>query len=787
MKQSSSTGTPLEAPGSNWPYVAPDPPALPATLPGGQPWPRISVITPTRNQGRFLEQTILSVLNQGYPNVEHIIIDGASTDETPEILDRYRDRLARVVSEPDRGQSHAINKGMARATGEILTWLNSDDMLAPGALAAVALAFATCEADMIAGVCELYSEGRLVGRHVTSCEDGPLPLEELLDLEGSWLAGQFFYQPEVMFRRSLWERAGGYVDESLHYVMDSELWVRFAEAGAVLHVIGHPVARFRVHAAQKTNDSEPVHQEYRRWREGYLERRGNRVRSKPVFSAPRTRLRILFLNDQGFRFGAGIAHRRLARALAWGGHEVQAVSLCESPVSPGQDPPYTTRQVIETVGGYEPDLVIVGNLHAARPPLDLLQELDRHWTTMWCLHDLWLLTGRCAQPRECTKYKSGCDESCPTPEEYPQLDPAKIHQAWRAKHEFLCSCSPVLLANSEWTAKFARAALWANEGGKPCGTVETFRLSVPLDELRPLDQATCRALLGIAGDAFVVLAPWNFADPWKNPNHLLQALRMLCLPGLLLVTTSPSPPDEKEAGSIRIQRVGYDEDPKRMAMLYSAADVVVGCGTAESFGQIFIEAAACGTPSVGYPAAGAQEAVRDGVTGLLTENVGPAYLAATIRVLYDDPERRKTLGRWGALYIRNEWTPFNAYRAFRLLLRRLGLEDRLQLARQVVMQSQPGRVAPATPISRMPLSSVPRAARPRLFIAFSLARAAFLRLVKARGRRVREARQLAGEFFQLLAVMSWGEPLIPDFIRLLVGVLALTWVFSPKFLAGFGR
>ncbi len=165
-------GGPIER--TDWPY-APSRLAtpLPATLPGGKPWPKISVVTASYNQGRYIEETILSVANQKYPNVEHIIIDGGSTDETVSILERHRHRLAYCVSEKDRGQSHAITKGMAVATGDIVTWLNSDDMFAPGALAAAAMAFHTSGADMVAGICQLHRDGVICAQHLTSCADGP--------------------------------------------------------------------------------------------------------------------------------------------------------------------------------------------------------------------------------------------------------------------------------------------------------------------------------------------------------------------------------------------------------------------------------------------------------------------------------------------------------------------------------------------------------------------------------------------------------------------------------------
>lgn len=234
-----------------WPEMREQSVQFPPTMPGLRPWPKISIVTPSYNQGRFIEQTILSVANQGYPNVEHIICDGGSDDETLSILERHKGALSHIISEKDRGQSHAINKGMALASGAILTWLNSGDMLAPGALASIALAFAASKADMVAGICEIYKDGALVHRHLTACADGALPLDDLLDLDGGWNAGQFFFQPEVFFTRDIWERAGGQVDEHLHYSMDYDLWLRFAASGAQLHVIGRPVAMYRQHVGQK--------------------------------------------------------------------------------------------------------------------------------------------------------------------------------------------------------------------------------------------------------------------------------------------------------------------------------------------------------------------------------------------------------------------------------------------------------------------------------------------------------------------------------------------------------
>ena len=130
---------PIDVTKQGWPWIeASD--SLPDKMPNGSDWPRISIVTPSYNQGKFLEETIRSVFLQGYPNLEYIIIDGGSTDNSIEIIKKYEPWLTYWVSEKDRGQSHAINKGFEHATGEIYGWLNSDDYFLPRALKAFAQA-----------------------------------------------------------------------------------------------------------------------------------------------------------------------------------------------------------------------------------------------------------------------------------------------------------------------------------------------------------------------------------------------------------------------------------------------------------------------------------------------------------------------------------------------------------------------------------------------------------------------------------------------------------------------
>jgi hypothetical protein len=235
--------------------------AIPAVV-ERQVWQKISVVMVSFNQAAFLEEGLRSVLEQGYPNLQFIVIDGNSTDGSVEILERYRSRLADLVIEPDRGQSDGLNKGFARANGDILTWVNSDDLLEPGALFRVARAFATPGVDMVAGGCRQIglSRDQIILNHHNRLPFGvpiALPLGLLLDFNRFWFAGSFFYQPEVFFSRDIWKRSGGKLRTDLNYVLDYDLWVRMAAAGAHLIHIPEYLACSRTHDQQKTTVGMP--------------------------------------------------------------------------------------------------------------------------------------------------------------------------------------------------------------------------------------------------------------------------------------------------------------------------------------------------------------------------------------------------------------------------------------------------------------------------------------------------------------------------------------------------
>lgn len=225
-----------------WPWSG-QPPKSAVLMPSGKPWPKITIVTPSYNQGQFLEETIRSVLMQGYPNLEYIIMDGGSSDNSVEIIKKYEPWLTYWVSEKDNGQADAIHRGFEKATGEVIGWLNSDDYLLSGALKKVGKAFANDNEHelIIGGGIVVDGSGALLRKSYSY----PQNFTSLLAL------GQFAMQMSSFWRQDAYRAVGG-LDSTLRFCFDYDLFLRLAKRKSPAG-IDDLLSAFRIHGESKTS------------------------------------------------------------------------------------------------------------------------------------------------------------------------------------------------------------------------------------------------------------------------------------------------------------------------------------------------------------------------------------------------------------------------------------------------------------------------------------------------------------------------------------------------------
>ena len=304
-------------------------------------------------------------------------------------------------------------------------------------------------------------------------------------------------------------------------------------------------------------------------------------------------------------------------------------------------------ELIDAAARVGPDAVIVGNLHGARWPVSLLSALKgAGFRVVAFMHDGYLVSGRCAYPGDCRLYETGCDESCPTADEYPVLEPALIPAAWRMRRQVFCGPRGVALAaNSCWTLDMARRSL--------PDLRQSAVIYYGLDErlFKPIDRALARRLLGVPDVLpVIVMGAVNLDDRRKGGAALKAVIAALRGKAHFLAF------GRADSGLGGVQSTGFLRDFRRMPLIYSAGDVFLGTSLEEAFGQTFCEAAACGLPSIGFRVGGVPEIARHDVNARLVEAGDVDGLIAELGRLLHDASARAEMGRAGRALVEAEFT-----------------------------------------------------------------------------------------------------------------------------------
>jgi glycosyltransferase involved in cell wall biosynthesis len=389
---------------------------------------------------------------------------------------------------------------------------------------------------------------------------------------------------------------------------------------------------------------------------------------------PGERLKVLFLNDLGFLYGAGLGHLRQIQSFLLLGHEVKGIcwSQCEGPernlpviphnstglwkgmkelseLSPdnGYSEAAIIDAILQEVLAFQPDLIIVGNLHAAKWPLEILLALRKLDTQVVAyMHDCYVTSGRCAYPGSCKLYETGCTENCPTANEYPPLDPARIPEQWNLRRKIFCGADGIPLAtNSLWTLEMARRAL------QGLRYAEVVYLGIEENLFKPIDRILARRLLGLPENRFIILGGSTNVKEFRKGGHIFsEVIESLKTEVDFLVFGNAS----TEVNGVHA--TGLLRDYRKMPLLYSAADLFLGTALEEAFGQTLCEASACSIPIVAFNVGGVSEVARHDITARLVDEISASALLHEIRFFMDNPDARETFGKAGRAIVESEFT-----------------------------------------------------------------------------------------------------------------------------------
>lgn len=384
------------------------------------------------------------------------------------------------------------------------------------------------------------------------------------------------------------------------------------------------------------------------------------------------RLRVLFINDLGFQYGAGMAQLRQMESFALIGHEVCGICWrkgvesdiplpdyvpCDLWVGLRQlddihdgedlDDPEMISALMDAINAYCPDVIIIGNLHGAEWPLEFLLELRAlDATVIVYMHDLFMITGRCAYPGDCLHYLTGCDDTCLTRNEYPLLDADRISNAWELRRRILCGSEGIPLAvNSAYVLATAKRAL----KGLRYGAVVYYGLDERL--FSPIERAVARRLVGVPPDAFVVLSGAVNLGERRKGWHIFKRVVSGMRRDVFFVAFG-----EESRNAKNVHAVGLLRDYRKMPLVYSTADLFVATSLEEALGQTILEASACRVPVVAFDAGGVPEVARNGINAIVLENRTSEALIDAINILKNNPQQREAMGKAGRKIVESEFT-----------------------------------------------------------------------------------------------------------------------------------
>jgi glycosyltransferase involved in cell wall biosynthesis len=386
-------------------------------------------------------------------------------------------------------------------------------------------------------------------------------------------------------------------------------------------------------------------------------------------------LRVVFLSDVGFQYGAGTAVKRQAASMLLLGWHVSVVAqspgkVLNSPMVTGI-PQFETWQgvhrapaansypglsseefiakLVAQIETLNADLVVTGNLHGANWPLTLLSKLKSlGMQVVAFMHDTYFVTGRCAQPLNCTLYQTGCDARCPTWNEYPRLPPHEIAPAWHTRGQIFSGADRMpLLGNSHWTRNIALQRFGAT------ATTDVVHLGLDHELFAPIGKSTARRMLDIPDKKpIVVMGAVDVHNQWKG-GHLFHGLHRVLADrdDVEIILFGRSSETLK-----CLRSFGWVQDERMMPLILNAADIFISTATAESFGQSLLEASACALPVIALNVGGVSDVITHNETGILIEHAAVTEFLAAVDRLVGSAVERENMGRNGRIRVENNFT-----------------------------------------------------------------------------------------------------------------------------------